>query len=108
MHVSKSTRGKLSEIHRKHQDELLQRPNVVGVSIAEKVTRGVRTGRPALTAYVRRKLPARTRLNPGDRIEQIRYSVIVAAKPSFRVSPWRSSSQALVGSTRRGPVNVSD
>lgn len=42
----------------KVQDQLLRKPNTVGVSIAEKVTRGKSTGKLGFTVLVRKKIDA--------------------------------------------------
>ena len=58
-----------SELKARIEDELLQKPNVVGVGVGLRKTGGVYRDEIALVVMVRKKVPA-IELEPEDRIPQ--------------------------------------
>ena len=59
----------LSECLKKYEDELLQKANVVGCGIGEKITCGLLTGKLCVKVYVEKKLPEKE-LKRADIIPQ--------------------------------------
>jgi hypothetical protein len=68
MRIRKSTQQQIDRVRNRHQDELLGKQNVVGVVTAEKVSKGMPTGRPGLTVLVKSKVPP-SQLSERDRID---------------------------------------
>ena len=58
------------EVQAAEQDELLAFPNVVGVGLANKVTKGVDTGELCLSVFVAQKLTDPDDLPQGDKIRR--------------------------------------
>ena len=75
--------GKLDQVLRRHEAELLSRSHVVGVSSGRRVRQGQPSGEPCITVYVERKIPE-TALEAADilpkQIEGIPLDVVEVGK----------------------------
>ncbi|HVI70418.1 MAG TPA: hypothetical protein VM656_02905, partial [Pyrinomonadaceae bacterium] len=95
MRISKAAKAKINNVKEKHEERILRKPNVVGVAIAEKITDGEPTGRPALTIYVEKKLaPGHLRENDmvkpevdGVETDVVETGEIVALANTGRLRP---------------------
>ena len=59
----------IQEIKKRHEEELLRNPNVVGVGIGTKIIKSISTQRQCIKIYVRKKIP-RSKLEKNDLIPQ--------------------------------------
>jgi hypothetical protein len=68
MKYNKQIEKRIQYVIEKHKEELMKKPNVVGVAFGEKVVQGKPTGKPSLVIFVKKKLPLSS-LRPTDVIE---------------------------------------
>jgi len=67
MNIDREAQQRIEAVRQDQEDNLLQKMNVVGVGVGEKITAGQGTGRPALVGLVEEKVPTPT-LVPEDRV----------------------------------------
>jgi len=106
--LTRQTERKINKVLQKNQETFLQKNNVIGVGIGEKITNGQNTGRAALKVFVERKEPV-SMLAAADMvppsIEDVEIDVIEIGKPIIQANTARLR-PALAGSSI-GHVNVS-
>jgi hypothetical protein len=82
-------------VPRIHESRLLRKRNVVGVGIARKVTRGIRTDEPCIVVFVEQKLPSeqlRKKDLIPERIETMKTDVVETGRIyalQSRTTRWR-------------------
>lgn len=55
--LSSEEAGRIGDVLRRHEDELMRFANVVGVSQGVRTEQGIPTGEPAIIVYVSKKVP---------------------------------------------------
>lgn len=100
--MKKATTAKISKVLKRSETKLLQKSNVVGVGIGEKMKDGKRTGRTCLKVYVEKKV-AKGKLSKGDLvpplISQVETDVVEVGKIRPLASNRRRSRPARGGAS---------
>lgn len=100
--MKKATTAEISKVLKRSETRLLQKSNVVGVGIGEKMKEGKRTGRTCLKVYVEKKV-AQEKLSKGDLvpplISQVETDVVEVGKIRPLASNRRKSRPARGGAS---------